>query len=311
MSPFDSLRFRYHRWRVLRDAEAGLSPVTQVERAQHANLQAHFRRLPVQPTTGLSATETDWNGAMNRLRHLGSRADPRAFQRWDVIVARMAHIDSPATAPALEALQAHAEWESRWRPALEEVSVGRPHLWRGYPASSEVLIQTVYHVMRLERLSERKVAGWDAVVEFGGGFGGLCRVMHRLGFRGRYLIYDLPSFTLLQHYYLGSTGVLDEAHGRVEATSDFGVLEAFVETLRPEHHSAFWATWSLSETPIALRERIKPLVAHIGNYCVGYQGRYGEVDNTDYFVNHWLAGPSRTERIAHRGDDYYLAGSSE
>lgn len=302
----DSLKFRIGRWRALRAAERGLPRPTSAERAQIDALRTGFAALPIAPTAGLSVNEADWNGAMNRLRELGMRADPRAFQRWDVVIARMAHVNSPATAPELAALQADAAWEIRWRDAIRDVEVGRPIPYAPFASSSEALIQAVYHVRELERLSGRRVDEWDVVVEFGGGFGGLCRLMHTLGFRGRYLIFDLPAFTLLQRYYLEQAGVL--ASGNVRATSDLADLEAFVDGITPNERAVFWATWSLSETPLALRERIKPLARRIGHYCIAYQGSYGEVDNTAYFTDQWISGESRIQRIAHRPDDYYIAG---
>ncbi|MES2179032.1 MAG: putative sugar O-methyltransferase [Gemmatimonadota bacterium] len=307
MFPFDSLHFHWNRWRALRAAEAGLPRLAEHERAKIANFKEKFRRLPVAPVTGVPPNAADWNSAMNRLRDLGASADPRAFQRWDVIEARMAHVNSPATADELAALKASADWASRWRPAIREVEIGRPHRYWQYRDSSEVLIQTVYHVMRLELLSGRRVEDWDVVVEFGGGFGGLCRVMHTLGFSGRYWILDLPPFTLLQQYYLAEAGIMTRDSHRVVATSELSDLEAFVATIPPDAAAVFWATWSLSETPVALRERIKPLVARIGNYCLAYQGTYGDVNNTEYFQHHWFGASPNVERIAHRANDYYMA----
>jgi hypothetical protein len=309
MFPFDSLRFHYRRWRALRDAERGLASPTASERAAIAVLRDGFRQLPVERTDGLLATEADWAGAMNRLRELGLTADPRAFQRWDVVIARMAPTSSPETPIELAALQAHPEWDTRWRVALRDVPIGRPNSYAGYPESSEILIQTVHHVMRLEALAGRRVDECDVIVELGGGFGGLCRVMHALGFCGRYLLYDLPPFALLQRYFLSGAGIFLEGDERVRITSDFAELESFVSTIQPADRAAFWATWSLSETPVALRERVKPLVERIGHYCIGYQGAYGEVDNVAFFTDCWLTGPRQQERIAHRPNDYYLAGA--
>jgi hypothetical protein len=34
------------------------------------------------------------------------------------------------------------------------------------------------------------------------------------------------------------------------------------------------------------------------------------VDNVAYFTDHWLSGPRRTERIAHRPDDHLLVGQT-
>lgn len=260
------------------------------------------------PTNGVPTTEADWNGAMNRLRELGASADPRAFQRWDVIIARMAHVDSPASDPELAALRADREWESRWRPALVEVSAGRPLPYSECPESSEVLIQTAHNILRFERLSGRRVSEWESIVEFGGGFGGMCRLAHALGFSGSYLIFDLAPFTLLQGYYLTETGILGRG-SRVALTSDFAEMERFVGAGAARGASCLVGTWSLSETPVALRERVKPLVETIGHYWLAFQGRYGEVDNLDYFTRCWPGG-SQLERILHRPDDYYLVGAA-
>src|SRR5258708_31719517 len=206
MGLLDSLKFRVGRWRALRAAERGLAPPTPKERARIDALHAGFAELPIAPIDGLDPNEADWNGAMNRLRQLGMRADPRAFQRWDVIVARMAHMESPATAPELAALRADAAWESRWRDAIREVDVGRPSQYALHPSSSEALIQTEYHVRELEERSDRRVDEWDVVVEFGGGFGGPGRVMHAPGFPGRHPLFEFAACTLLQRYYLDQTG---------------------------------------------------------------------------------------------------------
>src|SRR5207244_11597755 len=45
------------------------------------------------------------------------------------------------------------------------------------------------------------------VLEFGGGYGSMCRLFHNLGFRGRYLIFDLPAFSALQRFFLRSIGM--------------------------------------------------------------------------------------------------------
>ena len=51
-----------------------------------------------------------------------------------------------------------------------------------------------------------------------------------------------------------------------------------------EHQPAlFIATWSLSETPLAVRERIAPALAGFSHILCAYQRRFGEHDNVQYF----------------------------
>ena len=273
-------------------------------------LRASCAALPDEITEGCTPNEMDWATAVTRLRHLVQRADPRAFLRWDVIIERMAVRHSPITAVELSALQALPDWDSRWRPAIRECEAGRPFRYERFPDSSEPLIQTAYALSQLEALSGRPVAEWDAVVEFGGGFGSLCRLMHQLGFRGRYVIFDLPPFTMLQRYFLRSADVMREGDEHIVLTSDLAVLEREVAALPRDAWSMFVACWSLSETPLALRARIRPLVERIGRYAIAYQERYGEVDNVDFFTQRWLSGARCSRRITHRESDHFLVGGA-
>jgi hypothetical protein len=246
---------------------------------------------------------------MNRLRSLVLTADPRAFLRWDVIIARMAPRDSPITPLSLAALQARADWEARWRGALCECDVGRPYRYASYRDSSEPLIQTAHVLAQMESLAGRPITSWDTIYEFGGGFGSLCRLAHNLGFRGRYVILDLAPFTLLQRYYLRSVGIFREGDDdRIVLTSDVSVLERLIHGKAESERALFVAWWSLSETPLALRQRIRPLAERIGAYWIAYQERYGEVDNVDYFGHAWLDGPRRACRDPHRANDHFLIG---
>jgi len=271
-------------------------------------LRAGCRALPIEPTAGRTPNAADWAIAMNRLRSLVLRADPRAFLRWDVVIERMAVRGSPITPTELALLQARPDWTSRWMPAIREIDAGRPYRYEGYPPSSEPLIQTAYTLSRFEALSGRPITAWDTVIEFGGGFGSLCRLAYQLGFRGRYVIFDLPPFTLLQRYFLRSAGLMHHDDDRIVLTSEIGALSGVVDALPRDDRAVFVACWSLSETPLALRDTIEPLARRIGDHWIAYQERYGEVDNLAYFATRWLDGPRREERVAHRAADRLLVG---
>jgi hypothetical protein len=161
----------------------------------------------------------------------------------------------------------------------------------------------------MESLAGRPITSWDTIYEFGGGFGNLCRLAHNRGFRGRYIILDLTPFTLLQRYYLRSAGVIGAGDDdRIVLTSDVSVLERLLDGKAESERALFVAWWSLSETPLALRERIRPLAQRIGDYWIAYQERYGEVDNVHYFGHVWLDGPRRACRDPHRASNHFLAG---
>jgi hypothetical protein len=159
------------------------------------------------------------------------------------------------------------------------------------------------------------------VFEFGGGYGSMCRLLHNLGFRGRYLIFDLPAFSRLQRYFLSSIGVPLRTAAEFEAgepgvlcIDDQSQLHACLENV-PHSNALFMATWSISETPVHLRNAILPLVRDFGNFLIGYQSRFNEVDNVAFF-GAWRDGMPAKIRwhdwaIRHLRENSYLVGSAQ
>jgi len=59
----------------------------------------------------------------------------------------------------------------------------------------------------LERMTGHRISDFNFVFEFGGGYGSFARIAHSLGFRGQWIIHDLPELSALQRMYLGQRGV--------------------------------------------------------------------------------------------------------
>ena len=75
--------------------------------------------------------------------------------------------------------------------------------------------------------------------------------------------------------------------------------------------SLFIATWSLSETPIYIREPFINKISTFHSQLIAYQDRFGEVDNVNYFksrpeFNSYLN--VYNERINHLPSNRYLFG---
>ena len=148
----------------------------------------------------------------------------------------------------------------------------------------------------------------------GGGYGSLCRLIYGLGFRGRYLIFDLPEFSALQRFFLTSIGILvgndreSESIG-VRLISNPQSLSRHIEGKRSP--SLFIATWSLSETPIAFRERFLSAIGQFDAYLIAYQPSFGTVNNIISFSK-WIATKAEIEwrdwAIPHIRGSRYLVG---
>ncbi len=303
-----------------------LQPSSAHEHHALRELLETIRSLPVIDSTGLAPSESFWTENRNEVRNRILTLNPREFLQWPVVEQTMFVNYASYTVSELLYLKSRVDWKSRWAPAIVESRVGRP-LRYGYnplrylklPRSSGNLIHHAYHVSRFEEETGREVKNLNLVVEFGGGYGSMCRLFHNLGFNGKYIIYDLPEFSAIQRYYLTTLGLRVEkpstpsfrADASISCVSDLGQLDPQILG----NGSLFVATWSLSESPLRLREAISAIAGGFDAYLIAYQERFNEVDNVAYFQL-WKESLPQIKwvqlRIEHiKSENYYLFGSSK
>jgi hypothetical protein len=125
--------------------------------------------------------------------------------------------------------------------------------------------------------------------------------MRRLGFAGKYVIFDLPEFSALQRFYLGGLGL--------DASTELltSVDELMKVCPMPE---LFVATWSLSETPAGIREPFREIVIHAKFLLMAYQDEFGGADNGTWFEDLADArkGSSLVQGIQHLPGNSYPVG---
>jgi hypothetical protein len=168
------------------------------------------------------------------------------------------------------------DWSSRWRHAVQESRVGKMVRYPKYLPSSGILLRHAAIIAWFEQVTGLDITASKSVLEFGGGYGSMCRLIHRLGWDGQYVIYDLPVLTLLQQYYLSENDIAG-----VESTFDFdGLVEYVAEFKSP---SVFIATWSLSEAPFSIRNALLPLVMEFDWVILASQHQIRDMDNVAYF----------------------------
>ena len=215
------------------------------------------------------------------------------FLWWPVVVNTIRYNPRCVYIPEeLDYLERRKDYSGRWEPVLQESPVGLGMAAMPASQSTGNLIHTAYHAAMLEDVTGLHVGELAGVVEFGGGYGCLCRVLHGLGFAGGYILYDLPVLSALQRYYLKSLGrpilpAAEFAGTGIVCVSDLAELAALVGRL--EGLRLFAATWSLSEVPLALRDAVAPLVAGFEAYLLAYQEGYEGMDNLGWF-RRWRNG---------------------
>ncbi len=299
---------------------AGSSTSSAQEAANTAELRASVRALDPLVERQPGHTEGPWVENLRRLRELFNEGDPSRFLRWDVVQRTMFLTNTATALREWQSLRASPNWP-RWDAALYENSTGRPirFLLRGRTSGNQ--IHHTYHISQFEERSPGRIDRMRLIFEFGGGYGSMCRQAHRLGFTGKYLIFDLPEFSLLQRYFLRSIGLnlltADEwaQPGRpgILLLSDLSELERTLPAVLPHQApSMFIATWSLSEVPIELRTRIMALLTSVDAVLIAYQHRFGSMDNVQFFGNWSAALPTMNWQhapIPGMGENSYLIGA--
>lgn len=292
-------------------------PLTASEASAVAELRRSIAALPqLVQTPGQSETTQVWTQRRRELRQYLASRDPSTFLTWTPLVRNMTQGLLPWIGAELQALRHSGQWDKRWKGALCENRAGLPMPSHVYPGSSGTLIHHAYHVHRFESLTGRAVHNFAEIVEFGGGYGSMARLVARLGFRGHYHIHDLPEVSALQRYYLTSLRAeicnpeIADTLARVTHSSR---QEDAVPSNDSPDDTLFLATWSVSETPLSLRNQWLSTLARFQFFLFGYQARWEGIDNSTWFKE--LAA-SRSdvvwhpEVIRHRSESqYYLMGA--
>lgn len=262
--------------------------------------------------------DTLWEAKRAELRHLLATADPDAFMRWPGVRTTMVKRGHRPVGVELRQMRRRADWPERWRPALREMTLGRPRPFPRLPTTSANALHLAYHLSRFEEATGVRPETAPFILEFGGGYGGMCRLLHRLGFRGLYVIFDLPELGALQRFYLGHARI-PVATWNGHAPSSGVVTASALDDLpallgaRPRGPGLFIATWSLGETPAALREPMLSLMSSFDAVLLGYTAQFREIDNRAAF-GRWrrdLPGLAWQElALPHLGKaEWYLFGA--
>jgi hypothetical protein len=267
------LKTRSTRRRHLRELD---SP--DQERLVHA-LREEVSRLPSPPPDEGSPW---WTAVRGRIIDQLRRDDPRSFLVWKPIRETMFTPNLPYVETELDALRRSAEWDATWQPVLEEDPAGCPPPFPGLPGSSSNLIHHAYHAHRLREATGRSLEDFGQIVEFGGGYGSFARVAGRLGFRGGYHVFDFPEFAALQRYYLGSVA---STRGDAAIADGFTASPDAADVPSGDPDSGlFVALWSLSETPLAERDRWIDSMRSSSCVLLAFQHEFEGADNRAWFA---------------------------
>lgn len=245
----------------------------------------------------IGSSTDEWVQNLYELKELLLTKDPRFFLHWGVIKRTM--FFEP---PLLEYKSVSDYYTKEY---LREDSIGDPKPYYECIESSGNLIHHAYSLQQI--LKRLDLDGIDSIVEFGGGYGSMCRLIRRLGFTGNYHIFDLPLFSILQRYFLQSCSAdfLLNTH----FANEIDELECALDNIDRKKMLCI-ATWSISEAPIELRDAFLKAVGEC-NYLFAYQENFSGVNNLEYFHSVQGLYPEicwDNKPIKHLPGHYYLTG---
>ena len=228
-----------------------------------------------------------WQGFLSQLSENIMNGDIDNFLNWPVIAQTM----FVGNAKYLDIERKYVEEKHL---LVNDSKVGNP------PTGGNIIHQT-YHVARFMGETGQDIKDFDYILEFGAGYGCMCRVIRELGFNGDYVIFDLPHFSALQRYYLDSCNV--------EATC----ISDTKDIPRPvDCKSLSIATWSLSESPNNVRENFSGILPFFDSFLFSYQDEFGGIDNIEYFKKMKRKHRKWVDvKIEHLPGNRYLFGSKQ
>ena len=220
-------------------------------------------------------------------------------------------------AVALDALRRSPQWADRWERLTRKSQYGGPRSSPLDDGATSVTIQHAHHLLVFEQQTGRRLTDdCDVVVEVGGGFGNFARTLREDGFRGAHIIIDLPHVREFARLYLSLSGlpVTDKPElisGACLLTT--GDIEEMLQLVAGKR-VAFVATWSLSEAPMSLRDRLFPA---LHQSCVAYliasqwDHQWEGIDNRDYFAGFMEKSGALWQALPVPGDpeERYLFGA--
>lgn len=226
--------------------------------AQQFNLE--MSKLP-EPVSEL--LPPNWEFWRWQLWKFGQDEDPADFMDWPCVYHTM------LVRHWIEAVEREYRYlmqdARRWAQVIQMPLVGDDYF--GDTIFSQNLIHQAYHLRLWEETTGQHIDKLQSIVEFGGGYGALALVAHRLGFDGDFAIFDLPEFTILQKWFLSQCGVSNVRH---------------IDRVKRESPDLLIALYSLSEVSMSLRDAFLDKIRARSDLFL-YSGQWEDWDNVAYF----------------------------
>ena len=202
-----------------------------------------------------------------------------------------------------------------WKNIIKEDTIGNPVRYFLYPISSGNKIHQAYHLKKFMEFSKIKLENFDNIVEFGGGYGVMAKMLLTVNKEIKYYIFDTPEVNLLQYYYLKRSGFevgfKFNSNKKIILINDYLILKKIILNIDKRKKNLFIANWSFSEINNSLRAKLDFIKKKIDYQIIAYQEKFENINNKIYFeklnkFNLRMGRYSKIIEMVHKKNNYYL-----
>ena len=121
-------------------------------------------------------------------------------------------------------------------------------------------VHHLYHLTQFEKATGRKINSIKSVVEFGGGYGNMARIMQNAGAPEAYSIIDLLLFSCVQHVFLSTVADAGQVAFCNSSTNNKSLFTLYplslMDSAKKLQGDMFLSTWALSESTRAAYDMV-------------------------------------------------------
>lgn len=145
----------------------------------------------------------EWDIWRSKLKNFFSVSVPLNFLHNRLIAGTMVYGSSKFQSHKLNAIESIYN-RSLIKKTLKESLIGIPLITNLKYFSSENSIHQLYHISSYLKITSKDLINSKTIIEWGGGYGCLSRIIKKINKDCTYIILDLPELSALQYVYLSS-----------------------------------------------------------------------------------------------------------
>jgi len=172
-----------------------------------------------------------------------------------------------------------------YKNLLIEDNIGNPVRYFLFPKSSGNRIREVFHLLNFENFANFSLCNVNTIFEFGGGYGNMARIFYKINKNINYTIFDTFHVNLLQYYYLKMLKIPTNINTKNKKNITLNYKRSKCNFSNNKKKKLFIANWSLSETPIKLRNIILKKIKNFDFILISYQEKFEKINNHKFFSN--------------------------